>query len=212
MPSPRRPLGWSSPHSPANTIWPCPRSFSPEAQSHPLPPSPGPEQTVPPQRALLTPSILACCPLVYSSLPGNKATKPLESQPARPHTRGPAEGARQRPNTRGGLCTLGPLPALPDSTLLHSGVNPDGGSVGRPVLPAGDRMGKCRPRTLPDKAGREHLGKGPWTDGCPLCLWASSGLNRTIHCWSPSESHPQGAQPKKEQWGGACCPGPAQGA
>ena len=29
---------------------------------------------------------------------------------------------------------------------------------------------------------------------------------------NPSESHPQGAQPKKEQWGGACCPGPAQGA
>lgn len=71
-------------------------------------------------------------------------------------------------------------------------------------------MGKCRPRTLPGKTGREDLGKGPGTDGCPLCLWASSGLNRTILCWSPSESHPQGAQPKKEQWGGVCCPGPAR--
>ena len=60
-------------------------------------------------------------------------------------------------------------------------------------------MGKCRPRTLPDKTGREDLGKGPQTDGCPLCLWASSGLKRTILCWSPSESYPQGSQPKKEQ-------------
>ena len=72
--------------------------------------------------------------------------------------------------------------------------------MGCPILLAGDRMGKCRPRTLPDKTGREDLGKGPWTDGFPLCLWASSGLNMIILCWSPSEAHSQGAQPKKTVW------------
>lgn len=72
--------------------------------------------------------------------------------------------------------------------------------MGCPILLAGDRMGKCRPRTLPDKTGREDLGKGPWTDGFPLCLWASSGLNMIILCWSPSEAHRQGAQPKKTVW------------
>lgn len=72
-------------------------------------------------------------------------------------------------------------------------------------------MGKRRSRTLPDKTGREDLGKGPWTDGFLLCLWASSGLNMIILCWSPSEAHRQGAQPEKEQCGGECCPGPIIG-
>lgn len=36
-------------------------------------------------------------------------------------------------------------------------------------------------------------GKGLWTRRPPLSIWALSSLSVTMHCWSPSESHPKGA-------------------